>query len=113
MRLFKTRTDATEACRNNRVKINNIEVKASREVKIGDIIEIRRPPVVYTYKVIGLIDNRQPAKNVCLYIENQTSTEELNKLEQLKFTVFVQRDKGTGRPTKKERREIDQLMIND
>ena len=113
MRLFKTRNEAADACKGNKVKINNMDAKASREVKIGDSIAIRRPPVIYTYKVIGLIDNRQPAKNVHLYIENQTSTEELAKLEQGKLTLFAQRDKGAGRPTKKERREIEKIMIND
>ena len=113
MRLFKTRNEAADACKSNRVKVNNIEAKASRNVKIGDIIELRKPPIVYTYKIIGLIDNRQPAKNVHLYIENQTSAEELAKLEHRNLTVFVQRDRGTGRPTKKERREIEQLMDSE
>jgi ribosome-associated heat shock protein Hsp15 len=113
MRLFKTRNDAADACKSNRVKVNNIEAKASRNVKIGDIIELRKPPIIYTYKIIGLIDNRQPAKNVHLYIENQTSAEELAKLEHRNLTIFVQRDRGTGRPTKKERREIEQLMDSE
>lgn len=113
MRLFKTRNEAADACKSNRVKVNNIEAKASRNVKIGDIIELRKPPIIYTYKIIGLIDNRQPAKNVHLYIENQTSAEELAKLEHRNLTVFVQRDRGTGRPTKKERREIEQLMDSE
>ena len=113
MRLFKTRNEAADACKSNRVRVNNIEAKASRNVKIGDIIELRKPPIIYTYKIIGLIDNRQPAKNVHLYIENQTSAEELAKLEHRNLTVFVQRDRGTGRPTKKERREIEQLMDSE
>ena len=113
MRLFKTRNEAADACKANKVKVNKIEAKASRTVKIGDIIELRKPPVVYTYKIIGLIENRQPAKNVALYIENQTSAEELAKLEERRLTGFIQRDKGSGRPTKKERRELEQLMNND
>ncbi len=110
MRLFKTRTEAADACKNNRVKVNNIEAKASRDVKIGDILEIRKPPATYTYKVIALIDNRQPAKNVPIYIENLTPAEELDKLTHRNLGVFVQRDKGMGRPTKKDRREIDRLF---
>ena len=114
MRLFKTRNEAADACKANKVKVNNIEAKASRNIIIGDRIELRRPPVTYTYKVIGLTDNRQPAKNVSQYIENQTSVEELAKLEQRKLTTFIQRDRGSGRPTKKERREMERLiMIND
>jgi ribosome-associated heat shock protein Hsp15 len=100
MRLFKTRSEAADACKSNKVKVNNIEAKASRDVKIGDRIEVRKSPMVYTYKIIGLIDNRQPAKNVHLYIENLTPAEELEKLEKRNLTIFVQRDKGTGRPTK-------------
>ncbi|MDR0295406.1 MAG: RNA-binding S4 domain-containing protein [Prevotellaceae bacterium] len=113
MRLFKTRNEAADACKANKVKVNNTEAKASRTVKIGDSIELRKSPVVYIYKVIGLIDNRQPAKNVSLYIENHTSAEELAKLEHRNLTVFIQRDKGAGRPTKKERRELEQLIINN
>jgi len=114
MRLFKTRDEAADACKAGKIKVNNIEAKASRNVKIGDSIELRKLPVTYIYKIIGLTDNRQPAKNVSLYIENQTSVEELAKLEHRNLTVFVQRDKGSGRPTKKERREIERLiMIND
>jgi len=113
MRLFKTRSEAADACKSNKVKVNNIEAKASRDVKIGDRIEIRKAPTLYIYKVNGLIDKRQPAKNVSLYIENQTPAEELEKLEKRNLTIFVQRDKGTGRPTKKERRELDMLMNNE
>ncbi len=68
VRLFKTRSEAADACKNNRVKMNGVEVKASRDVKVGDVITLRKLPVIYTYKVLALIENRQPAKNVPLYI---------------------------------------------
>ena len=110
MRVFKTRTDAADACKRGRVKVNGIEAKPSREVKVGDTVEVRKLPVTYTYKVIQLVSNRQPAKNVPLYAENLTPQEELDKLEIKHSTIFVTRERGTGRPTKKERRVIDKLM---
>jgi len=110
VRLFKTRSEAADACKSNKVKVNGVEAKASRDIKLGDVISLRKLPVIYTYKVLVLIENRQPAKNVPLYIENITPEEELAKLEKRNIGVFVRRDPGTGRPTKKERREIDKLF---
>ncbi len=108
--MFKTRSDAAEAIRNNRVAVNGGYCKPSREVREGDIIEVKRMPVVYRYKVTGLVSSRQPAKNVPDYCVNITPQEELDKLSAPRETVFVFRERGTGRPTKKERREIDALM---
>ena len=116
IRVYKTRSDAAEACKSGRVKVNEIEAKPSRELREGDTLTIRKLPVTYTYKVIALIENRQPAKNVPLYAENFTPQEELSKLDSKNITVYIQRDRGTGRPTKKERREIDKLkdsLTND
>ena len=110
VRIFKTRSDAAEAIRNNRVMVNDGYCKPSREVKIGDEISVKRMPVVYRYKVVGLVSSRQPAKNVPDYCVNITPEDELAKLSAPRETVFVFRDRGTGRPTKKERREIDALM---
>jgi len=112
IRVYKTRSDAAEACKSGRVKVNDIEAKPSRELREGDTLTIRKLPVTYTYKVIALIENRQPAKNVPLYAENLTPQEELSKLDSKNITVYIQRDRGTGRPTKKERREIDKLKDN-
>jgi ribosome-associated heat shock protein Hsp15 len=112
IRAFKTRTDAADACKLGRVTINGALAKASRDVRVNDIITIKKMPVVYTFKVLGLIANRQPAKNVYLYAENLTPEEELEKLTMKRTVIFVQRDRGTGRPTKKERRDIDDLMEN-
>ena len=110
VRIYKSRSDAAEACRMNRVMINGSFCKPSREIKEGDIISVKKMPITYSYRVKGLISNRQPAKNVPLYAENITPVEELNKLNIPRETVFIMRDRGTGRPTKKERREIDALM---
>jgi ribosome-associated heat shock protein Hsp15 len=109
VRIFKTRTDASEACKKGRILVNNVQAKPSKDLKIGDVITVKGPVVNYVYTVIGLIENRQPAKNVSLYVENITSQEELDMLKIQKKTLFVQRDRGTGRPTKKERRDIDRF----
>ena len=110
VRIFKTRSDAAEAIRQNRVLVNDAYAKPSREVKIGDVISVRRMQVTYSYKVLDLVSSRQPAKNVPLYCLNITPQEELDKLSIPRETIFVFRDRGTGRPTKKERRELDGLM---
>ena len=110
VRIFKSRSDAAEACRMNRVMLNGSYCKPSREIKEGDVVSVRKLPVTYTYRVKDIVSNRQPAKNVPLYAENITPAEELAKLNIPRETVFITRDRGTGRPTKKERREIDALM---
>jgi len=110
VRIFKTRSDAADAVRNNKVLVNGNTCKPSREVKIGDEIEVKRMPAVYRYKVVDLVSSRQPAKNVSQFCLNITPQSELDKLAAPRETVFVFRDRGTGRPTKKERREIDALM---
>ncbi|MDL2320426.1 RNA-binding S4 domain-containing protein [Alistipes sp. OttesenSCG-928-B03] len=110
VRLFKTRTDAADACRNNRVTVNGAFTKASRDVREGDVVAVRKGAVMFSFRVLEPINNRQPAKNVPQYAENITPQEELDKLNVPRETVFISRDRGTGRPTKKERREIDSLM---
>ena len=110
VRVFKTRSDAADAIRNNRVLVNGSYAKPSREVKEGDVIAVKRMPVTYQYKVLELVSSRQGAKNVPQYCLNITPQEELDKLTGPRETVFVFRERGTGRPTKKERREIDALM---
>ena len=110
VRVFKTRSDAADAIRNNRVLVNNAYAKPSREVQLGDIISVKKMPVTYQYKVLELVSSRQGAKNVPQYCLNITPQEELDKLTVPRETVFVFRERGTGRPTKKERREIDALM---
>ena len=110
VRIFKTRSDAADAIRNNRVTVNNSYAKPSREVKIGDILAVRRQAVTYQYKVLDLVSSRQGAKLVPNYCLDITPQEELDKLNAPRETIFVFRDRGTGRPTKKERRDLDALM---
>ncbi len=110
VRIYKTRSLATEACKKGRIVIDNIQVKPSREVKKGDTILIRKLPVIYTIRVKELTDNRIPARMVPEYIEDLTSMEELEKLK-VNNSVFYTRDKGTGRPTKKERRILDKILL--
>ena len=110
VRVFKTRSDAADAIRNNRVLVNDAYAKPSREVKIGDRISVRRQAVTYQYKVLDLVSSRQGAKLVPQYCLDITPQEELDKVNVPRETIFVFRDRGTGRPTKKERRELDSLM---
>ncbi len=110
IRVFKTRSDAADNCKSNKVWVNDSYAKPSREVKVGDIISVRKSIVLYTFRVIELVANRQPAKNVPLYAEDITPQAEKDKLNTPKETIFISRDRGTGRPTKKERRDIDGLM---
>lgn len=110
IRVYKTRSDAADACKSGRVNIDGVVVKASREVKPGDLIEVRKGNVRYKYRVIELLNNRVGAKLVPNYVEDLTPPEELAKLDVPKETLFVYRERGTGRPTKKERRDLDELL---
>ncbi len=109
IRAFKTRSEATEACKGNRVKINGSDAKPSKTVRVGDVIEVRKAAVHYTWRVVGLIENRVGAQLVPQYAENLTSQEELDKLKAPVETFFVKRDRGLGRPTKKDRRTIEAM----
>jgi len=108
VRIFKTRALATDACRHGRVLVNGLPAKPSRELRNGNRVTVRKPPVLYSYKVKEIVEKRVSAKIVDQYMENQTSLEELDKLK-VNDTFFFKRERGTGRPTKKERREIDKL----
>ena len=109
VRVFKTRSLATEACKKGRVIIEGVPVKPSREVKKEDIILVRKLPAVYTFKVKGLLENRVSAQRVPEFVEDLTSVEELDKLK-VRDTVFYSREKGKGRPTKKDRRLLDGVL---
>jgi ribosome-associated heat shock protein Hsp15 len=106
-RIFKTRTIAVEACKKNRVTVNDVAVKPSRTVKVGDIIQVRKPPVIYSFKVLDLTVNRVGAKLISNYLENITPLEQYEILELQKISGFIDRARGTGRPTKKDRRDLD------
>ena len=109
IRVFKTRSEATDACNGNKVQINGVNAKASKAVKIGDSVSIRKGIVQFQYKVLQLSENRMGAALVPDFAENLTPESELAKLHAPVETFFVKRDRGSGRPTKKERRELDAL----
>ena len=112
-RIFKTRTIALEACKKNRVMVNDIPAKPSRMIKAGDIVQVRKPPVTYSFRVLDITANRVGAKLVPQYMENITPPEQYEILELQKISGFVDRIHGSGRPTKKERRELDEFMFSD
>jgi ribosome-associated heat shock protein Hsp15 len=109
IRVYKTRSEATTACNGGKVRLNGLDVKPSKAVKVGDTIVVRKGAVTYTYKVNALIDKRQGAKLVGEFADNQTPQEELDKLRAPVETFFLKRDRGKGRPTKKDRRQMDNL----
>lgn len=109
IRVFKTRSEATDACKGGKIKLNGSDVKPSKTIKAGDTITARKGAVTYTYKVIEPVEKRQGAKLVPQYAENITPQSELDKLKTPVETFFLKRDRGTGRPTKKERRQMDSL----
>lgn len=106
MRVFKTRTIATDACKKGRVTMNGAAVKPSRPVKIGETVDVRKPPITYTFKVLGIPKGRLGAKLVPEYLENLTPQSQYDLLEMSKISGFVDRSKGLGRPTKREGREL-------
>jgi len=110
VRVFKTRSMATDAVKKGRVFIDDMAVKPSRVVKIGDIIKVRKSPVTYSYKVLQLAGKRMGAKLVGEYMEDVTPKEELEVLEIQKHMGWFQRERGTGRPTKKDRRDLDDFF---
>jgi ribosome-associated heat shock protein Hsp15 len=109
VRLYKTRSIASDECRKGRIYINEIQVKPSRSVLKNEIITVKKPPVIYSYRVIEPIENRVSAKLVSNFIEDLTPDEEKAKLDIRQAGGIIYRDKGTGRPTKKERRLIDRI----
>jgi ribosome-associated heat shock protein Hsp15 len=111
VRIYKTRNQATESCRKGKVTISGQAVKPSRVVRIDDVIEVRKSPVKYSYRVLGLLGKRLSAEAVKAYIEDVTPGEELEK-RKIRDTFYVSREKGLGRPTKKERRTLDKLKGN-
>lgn len=109
MRVFKTRTIATEACKKGRVMMGGVAVKPSRSIKEGDVIDVRKPPITYTFRVLKVTGNRLGAKLVPEYLENITSPDQYELLEMTKISGFVDRRKGLGRPTKRDSRELSKF----
>lgn len=109
MRVFKTRTIATDACKKGRVMIGGVAVKPSRSIKEGDVIDVKKPPITYTFRVLKVTGNRLGAKLVPEYLENITSPAQYELLEMTKISGFVDRRKGLGRPTKRDSRELSRF----
>ena len=110
MRIYKTRSIAADACKNGRITMNGVQLKPSRTFKIGDTFNVRKGPITYTYKVLQLTENRLGAKLVPEYIQDCTSPLQLELLELARLAGNGGRDRGTGRPTKKDRRDIEVFM---
>ena len=113
MRIYKTRSIATDACKCGRVKMNGVEVKPSRMFHVGDIFTIRKGPITYTYRILQLWGNRVGAKLVPEYLQDITPKEQLELLELARYAAQSGRDRGTGRPTKKDRRDIEHFFSDD
>ncbi len=110
VRIFKTRTPATEACDSGKVKINDATVKPARLISIGEKVTVRKGTINITLKVLKLIDKRVSATEAAKCYEDFTPTEEREKMKlPAAFHAFASRERGAGRPTKKDRRDIDQL----
>lgn len=110
-RIFKTRTIAAETCKKGRISINGSQVKPARMVKPGDVVQVRKPPVTYSFKVLQAIEKRVGAKLVPEIMDNVTTPDQYELLEMSKISGFVDRARGTGRPTKKERRDLDEFFM--
>ncbi len=110
IRVYKTRSEATDACSGNKVRINSVVAKPSKAVKIGDVLEVHKGPATLTYKVLQLSENRMGAQLVPDYAEDLTPESEKAKFHAPRETIVMRRDKGAGRPTKKDRRTLDALM---
>lgn len=110
VRLFKTRTLASDACKRGHVMVDNVVVKSSKVLKIGDVVQLKKNPVVFSFKVIGIPSSRVGAKLVSEYMQQVTTADQLHLWEMLKLDMRNARAKGLGRPTKKERRSLDSFI---
>lgn len=110
VRIFKTKSIAAEACKKGKILVQNVQVKPSRTVKVGDIIQVKKNPVLFSFKVLALPNNRMNAKLVPEFMENVTTPDQLELLELGRIAAQNARARGTGRPTKKERREIEDFF---
>ena len=109
-RIFKTRSLAADACKNGRVTIGNVNVKPSHMVKVGETVSVRKPPVTYSFKILQTIEQRVGAKLIPEIYENVTTPDQYELLEMNRISGFVDRARGTGRPTKKEHRALDAFI---
>ena len=112
VRIFKTRTIAAEACKKGRVVVDNVSVKPSRMIRIGDVVHVKKPPITFSFEVVALSEKRMGAKLEPNFMKNVTSAKEYELMELNKLSGFIDRQRGTGRPTKKERRDLEQYTDN-
>ncbi len=110
VRLYKTRSIAAEACKKGHVSMNGVNLKPARTIKVGDVVQVRKSPITLSLKVLQAIENRVSAKLVPEMLQDVTPSEQYELLEMSKMSGFVDRAKGTGRPTKKERRSLDSFF---
>ena len=110
MRIYKTRSIAADACKNGHISMNGVQLKPSRTFKVGDVFNVRKGPITYTYRVLQLTENRLGAKLVPEYMRDETSPQQLEILELARLAGNGGRDRGMGRPTKKDRRDIEVFM---
>ncbi len=113
VRVFKTRSMAADACKKGKVYLNGEVVKPAHSIKIGDIVEVKKAPVIYRYKIKDFLKNRIGAKLVENFLEDITPEQEIIKLDMMRMNLGGYRQRGAGRPTKKERRLIDDWQQND
>lgn len=113
MRIYKTRSIAADACKNGRIKMNGVELKPSRVFHVGDVFTVRKGAITYTYRILQLCEHRLGAKLVPDYLRDETSPEQLELLQLARLAGQTGRDRGTGRPTKKDRREIESFISSD
>ena len=109
-RIFKTRTIAAAACKKGQVSLGGVQLKASRTIKAGDVVSVRKPPITYSFRVLQPIERRVGAKLIPEVLENVTTPDQYELLEMSKISGFVGRAKGTGRPTKKDRRSLEDFQ---
>lgn len=109
-RIFKTRSIAVGAIKNGRVTIDGVNVKPARVVKVGDVVSVRKPPITYSFKILQAIEQRVGAKLIPEVYENVTDAKQYELLEMSRISGFVDRARGTGRPTKKDRRAMDAFV---
>lgn len=109
-RIFKTRSIAADACKNGRVTLNGVNLKPSRTIKEGDVVSVKKPPVIYSFKVLKTIEQRVGAKLLPEIYENVTDPKQYELLQMSRISGFIDRAHGTGRPTKKERRALDAFV---
>ncbi len=109
VRVFKTRSIASDACKKGRVMIGGVALKPSRNIRVGDVVQVRKAPITFSFKVLALAEKRMGAKMVPDFMENVTPPDQYEIMELNKISGFVDRQRGTGRPTKKERRDLEQF----